>query len=351
MTDLIPDFLRPLATLSARLGNDIELVQAAGGNTSLKHERELWVKASGIWLSEALARQIFVPLDLARVRAAVQGPPADIDAAVQAARLGDSPLRPSIETSLHALMPHSIVVHVHGVNTLAHVMLRDGRQRVSDRLNGLPFTWIPYTRPGAPLTVSVREALAAHATDVLVLENHGLVVGAGSAEEAEALLREVERRLTLTARSVHAPAWARLAALASRCGLVLPREREAHVVALDKRSLALARTGAFYPDHVVFLGRSPAPVIPEAELPAWLGTRRMRGEVDPAFVLVPGLGLLARPHLSRSAHELLRCLGLVLTRVPLGAEAKTLSATDEDDLLDWDAEKYRKSLDRIATQA
>ncbi|MFC7610869.1 hypothetical protein [Teichococcus aestuarii] len=40
--------LAPLAALSARLGANRDLVQGAGGNTSLKRgDRELWVKASG----------------------------------------------------------------------------------------------------------------------------------------------------------------------------------------------------------------------------------------------------------------------------------------------------------------
>ena len=37
------------------------LVQGAGGNVSWKEEDTLWVKASGTWLSDASAEDIFLP--------------------------------------------------------------------------------------------------------------------------------------------------------------------------------------------------------------------------------------------------------------------------------------------------
>jgi rhamnose utilization protein RhaD (predicted bifunctional aldolase and dehydrogenase) len=60
--------LRELGACAARLGLDPTLVQAAGGNTSLKHGGVLYVKASGIWMSDAANREIHVPLHLAALR-------------------------------------------------------------------------------------------------------------------------------------------------------------------------------------------------------------------------------------------------------------------------------------------
>ena len=59
-----PAGLAELAAFSAELGSDPEQVQAAGGNTSLKEGGRLWVKASGLWLADALTRDIFVPVAL-----------------------------------------------------------------------------------------------------------------------------------------------------------------------------------------------------------------------------------------------------------------------------------------------
>ena len=58
-----PD-LGALRTLSARLGRDPDRVQAAGGNTSLKRDGTMWIKASGTWLARAEEEEILVPVRL-----------------------------------------------------------------------------------------------------------------------------------------------------------------------------------------------------------------------------------------------------------------------------------------------
>src|SRR3954452_4031015 len=98
-----PDFLDDLRRMSARVGANIQLVQGAGGNSSLKHDGVLWVKDSGAWLSEAQEKPMFVPVDLAGARAALA---AGNETMPVAGGFGEVTLRASIETSLHALMPH-----------------------------------------------------------------------------------------------------------------------------------------------------------------------------------------------------------------------------------------------------
>ena len=60
--------------------------------------------------------------------------------------------------------------------------------------------------------------------------------------------------------------------------------------------------------------------------------------------LVPGHGALLATATTASADELALCLALVLERVPADAALHYLTAADEAELLDWDAEKYRQSL-------
>ena len=42
-----------ISKLSAKIGKDLSLIQGGGGNTSIKEEDSMWVKASGKWLSDA----------------------------------------------------------------------------------------------------------------------------------------------------------------------------------------------------------------------------------------------------------------------------------------------------------
>ena len=335
--------LAPLAALSARLGADRNLIQGAGGNTSLKRgERELWVKASGTWLAVAERQPIFVGLDLAEVRRRLA---ADEAEPALPARLDPAgALRPSIETTLHALLPHAVVVHVHSVNTIAYAVRADGPARVAERLDGLRWAWIPYAKPGLPLTRAVQAEMH-RAPDVLVLGNHGLVIGAPDTEAAAALLAEVESRLAVPARSVPAPdlpALDRLAALSA--GRYRPaRLGEAHAAATDPAHATIAGRGALYPDHVVFLGPSPVPVLAVQQAEPWLKAAHAGGDM-PALLLVEGVGALLRADLGAGAEEMAACLGLVLPRLDPDAPLVFLGPDQEAELLDWDAEKYRQSL-------
>ena len=64
----------------------------------------------------------------------------------------------------------------------------------------------------------------------------------------------------------------------------------------------------------------------------------------PAMLLVPDVGVLVRDNLQDGAEEMVRCLARVVERIPSGAAVRYLTADQEAELLDWDAEKYRQQL-------
>ena len=322
-----PEGLGELAGYSAALGRDPEQVQAAGGNTSLKERGILWVKASGMWLADALARDVFVPVALDPVLEAVAADAADpVTGAVVAERNAHG-LRPSIETTLHALLPHRVVVHTHSVRTIALAIREDGEARVAERLAGLRWAWVPYCKPGLPLTRRVAEALRRGPADILVLGNHGLVVGGDDVPATAALIREVERRLDGPRRRL-APD----AVPPAPPGYRLPAHALVHTLAQDGQRVERACAGSLYPDHVIFLGpAATAEAAPAA--PAKLLLRRDAG----AFLAAGS---------EASADELALCLALVLERVPEDAPLRYLTAADEAELMNWDAEQYRQALAR-----
>ncbi len=183
--------LRELARLSARIGADLRLVQGSGGNTSIKAGDRLWVKASGTWLSQAEEKSIFVSLPLDEIRRRIAA--GDAEDLSDLAEGGDG-LRPSIETTLHAIFPHTAVVHVHSVNAIAWTVEEGGREALEERLHGLAWAWVPYRKPGLPLCKAIMAAQHAsdQQLDLVVLANHGLVVAAENCADVEALLEGVE---------------------------------------------------------------------------------------------------------------------------------------------------------------
>ena len=238
-----------LARLSARIGADRTLAQAAGGNISIKIGDILRVKASGICLADAMTREIFVDVDLPALAAAFEADEADED---YRRFVVSGALKPSIETTFHAVLRFPVVLHVHCVETLALAVRHDAEARLVERLAGLDWAFVPYAMPGEPLT---REILARRPdAPIQVMGNHGLIVGGDTVEAAAALLDETAARLRSPVRPCPPADGHRLAALAEGTNFVPATEPEVHALATDPHRLAVARCGTLYPDHVVFLG-------------------------------------------------------------------------------------------------
>jgi rhamnose utilization protein RhaD (predicted bifunctional aldolase and dehydrogenase) len=332
--------LDDLRRFSARIGKNIHLVQGGGGNTSVKVDDTLWVKASGAWLADAESREIFVPVRLSGARRAIAAGNEHIPAAEGFTGI----LRASIETSLHALMPHRVVVHVHAVNTVAWAVRTDSREKLAKRLRGLAWHFLTYHRPGLPLCQAVAACMAAAPADVFILGNHGLLVGAEDGDAAESLIEDVERRLAVPLRAAPETRLSQLDALCTGTGYQPATPHVAHGLATDSRNLRLVTAGSLYPDHVVFLG--PAlPAIRNGESMEQTIAREIdKGLAPPVALLVPGAGAIIRTDASEGAKVLLHGLGLVAERLPERTAIVYLPASEERMLLDWNAEHYRKQM-------
>ena len=323
-----------LKEVSFMLGQDASLIQATGGNTSVKDDEILWIKASGKNLANALKEDIFVCLDLMQVRSEIKKP------AVQSysfQQLSNHDLRPSIETSLHALMPHRAVLHTHPIDIIAVSLLADAKVIFSRALSGIAWNWVPYCRPGKPLTQSIDEALARNPADVLILQNHGLVVGADCPDKAVALQADVLQRIFKTPRSFNAPNVEALTDYSSHIeGVRLPDANVIHSLATDPWSFELAQCNPPYPDHVVFCGIQP---------------HILRGKTQPKeaqYCLIPGLGVILLPTATKATEAMLQAQAEVYLRIQPNQSVNLLTDAQCAELQNWDAEQYRKALQSAA---
>jgi rhamnose utilization protein RhaD (predicted bifunctional aldolase and dehydrogenase) len=339
-----PD-LRALRRLSAALGRDPDRVQAAGGNTSLKRDGVMWIKASGTWLAAAEDEEILVPVRLEPLLQAMRDgdPGAETARDFVLAEHNPRGLRPSIETTVHGVLPFAVVLHVHCVSTIALALRTDAEARLAerlDRLAGVDWVFVPYCKPGLTLSHAIAARLRP-ATNVVVLGNHGLVVAADNVAAAGALLYLVCAALALPRRRAPEASPEILADFIHGTPYRLPRDPAAHDAAIDPDSLALATAGAFYPDHVIFLGAA----IATAATPDELAVLRRQPRA-PAIVALPGRGVVLHEGVLRGADEMARCLADVAGRVPAGAPTRAFTAAQVDELTQWDAEQYRQSLSR-----
>jgi len=322
-----------LKHLSARVGSDPLLVQAAGGNTSLKTDGVMWIKASGTWLRDAEAKDILVPVNHAALMAALEQNDPACEACTDFIRtdLNAAGMRPSIETTVHALMPQRVVVHVHCVNTIAWAIRADAEIRLAEKLKGFNWAFIPYARPGLPLAGAIAKKLRP-GVDILVLGNHGLVVAAETVAAADALLGRVVAALRRPVQALTPPDHARLALACKGTGYSPAASDETHALATDSLALARGKNTVFYPDHVVFLGVGVATEI-ASEAP---------------LVALAGIGVLIHNTAKPAIEPMGRCLADVMRRTEPQDSLVGLTDQDVDRLTNWDAEKYRQTLNATA---
>lgn len=333
---------RDVRNYCGKIGTDSLLVQGAGGNVSWKDGNHLWIKASGTWLSKAQNEEIFVPVDLADLNAAILQERFTTTPKV----VGDFALRPSIETMLHALMPHRVVLHLHAVEALAHLVRKNYFDDLQNLLEGIVrFAAIDYRKPGECLASAIAEILRGHkGLNVIFLANHGVVIGGDGTAEIDDILSMILRRLACD-RIIQDPEFLPCSGRSSVPTYNLINDTGIQQLALDGRLFSrLQSDWALYPDHVVFLGPiAHVYTSEEGVLDAVRG-----GDSSPELVFVGGKGVFAKPSFTEAKQAQLRCYFDVLVRQQPDHSLNVLSMDQIAELLNWDAEKYRMNLAKIA---
>ena len=327
--------LTQLKEFSAKIGKDSNLVQSSGGNTSIKENGILWVKASGKQLKDALEEDIFVGLDLQSTRSKFLYAKKEEECKFD--NLCGSNLKASIETSLHALMPHKVVIHTHPTDVIACSILKNGKNFVEKSLNGISWKWIPYRRPGKPLSDEILKTIGKEIPNVLILANHGLVIGEESIEKAENLQIKVISLLKQSLRKFNRPDLASLKEIAYKIpGAKLPIKEIIHSLGNDYFSFKLANNLPPYPDHVVFCGKKPW-IIEDLYIPS--------NKVK--YGIIKGLGVIILEKESKVLEEMLAAQSEIFLRISLDAKINFLTEKDCDNLINWEAEKYRQRMNKI----
>jgi rhamnose utilization protein RhaD (predicted bifunctional aldolase and dehydrogenase)/NAD(P)-dependent dehydrogenase (short-subunit alcohol dehydrogenase family) len=194
--------IEQLIEISRKYGSDSRYVIAGGGNTSYKDDKQLWVKASGHALA-TITEEGFAVLDRVRLNAiSTNRYSDDSDVAERqvacdlAAACLNKGARPSVETSLHNAMSARFVVHLHPSLVCGLVSSMNAESECA-RLFGDKALYVPYADPGYALYKRVSESIAAYEAThgcepkVVLLQNHGIFVGADSTAEIEQIYDEV----------------------------------------------------------------------------------------------------------------------------------------------------------------
>lgn len=322
----------------AQIGADPLLVQGAGGNVSWKDDDVLWVKASGTWLAEAESKEIFVPVNLPHLQDAL----ARQDFSIKPEVSSNAGLRPSIETLLHALMPHKVVVHLHAVEILAHLVQLSAIQNIKTLVaDSVKWIYVDYFKPGAELARAVSEELTNRPdADVVFMGNHGVVIGGRSVDDVVATLNTLNDKLKVqpSLAAFETTQATRPSDFFVR-GYTRCFDKEVGLLALKGELInRLCHDWAIYPDHVVFLGPK-ATIINEYY---HLNDLKIALAANPPFVFCINNGVYESSSVTLAQKAQLRCYYDVLVRQDHSEKLTSLDNDQISNLLNWDAEIYRK---------
>jgi rhamnose utilization protein RhaD (predicted bifunctional aldolase and dehydrogenase)/NAD(P)-dependent dehydrogenase (short-subunit alcohol dehydrogenase family) len=199
------------------LGGEPKLVLHGGGNTSVKTSvtdiggvpvEVLCVKGSG-WDMGTIEAPGLPAVRLAPLRElhGLQALSDEDMVNVQRSNLLDSKApNPSVETLLHAFLPHKFIDHTHSNAVLALTDQPDGEELARD-LYGKRAALVPYVMPGFALAKKTSEIAGANPdVEGLILLKHGIFSMGATAEEAYArmidLVTLAEQRLARATRRI-----------------------------------------------------------------------------------------------------------------------------------------------------
>ncbi len=379
--------LAQLIEISCVVGSRTDYVQAGGGNTSVKSPdgRTMAIKASGTALTAMSESAGWVEVDVPGVLSIFDRQDlATLETDAREARVlqhffnaivgGQG--RPSVETALHAMLGR-VVIHTHPVAANA-LNCGPGLKALEEiTKNGeLPPLWVPYTDPGWRLAHTIRSAAVAYQRahgclpTVVFMENHGLLVSAGDADDCVALHAEwvsrCEQYFRATAPAVQAPPELDSASLRKAMVSVrrtwrdvkggapfvrVSQNAELASVACDGRAETLAK-GSLSPDHIVYTGARAILADSLEDLPSKLETA-LNEKAPPRVAVVRGKGVfvLAEDAKKLDAAEFLAVAAAGITHLAAGrGGAHNLPPASADFIINWEAEHYRSALLGKATE-
>lgn len=173
------------------LGLDQSLVQGKGGNTSIKSEGGMIIKASGSKMGDINLYHGFCVCDIRKESIPVFTDEKHYTLYINSLKkIGEA--RPSMETGFHLTIPNKVVIHTHPVHLNALLCSVEGKDLLKNLFKDIPHQFVEYTTPGYELVNRITPNRVGD--NVLFLQNHGLIVGAESHEDAMELTEKINSR-------------------------------------------------------------------------------------------------------------------------------------------------------------
>jgi len=400
-------FIKELIEISRFYGSNPEYTLAGGGNTSFKDDENLFVKASGASLAQASAdsfvkmdrralssiwdkkysdsndereKEVLADLMAARNESGISA------GAVKSADTAAGSKRPSVEALLHDIIRYSFIVHLHPAIVNGLCCSKNG-EKTAKEIFGCDILWIPSANPGYILSRLVKTALAEYYAkhkknaSVILLENHGIFIGADTKEAVIKIYDEVMEKISAKIKrkpdfsdelrvtgekfpqsSNHRTESSRFSKdaeeekikgilqtfreLAGFSGFIISNEIAAYI---KNRESFYPVSSSFTPDHIVYSGSEPLFTeadTPEAVRGEWEKHTQETGR-NPKIIAVKDLGVFSAAASEKAAGF---ALDLFKDTIKVAVYSENFGGPlfmkkDKIDFINnWEVERFRSSV-------
>lgn len=333
------NIIKQLAYLSNYIGVRSDLIQAGGGNTSVKFEDKMHIKSSGVKLSDLNSNSGFSTVNYKHIINNLFNDETENDMLQESLIAGN---KPSIETFLHAftlkytIHTHPILFNVLSVRKDAELILK---KLFPDVLI------IQYIKPGIELARVMVNKLERNSdkNKIIFLKNHGMIVSSDDFNEVITLNNTVIKKIAdfLSADINRYLTQSKLFSI----NYELSKEKIIYLVDNEQINRYLKThhyklwNYALTPDCVVYCGNKELYLTDNS-----ISENVFDLQTDNTNLIIYKNQLFIRAGTINKAKEIEELLIFSLNIIQLNEknDIASLNKKDQDVLLNWDAEKYRK---------
>lgn len=330
-------YFKELSYIGKYLGSSLDLVQAGGGNISIKDGEQLIIKSSGCILSEIEETYGLSVVDLKRAQE-INGnleniSEEDFGKELESLLVSNEYNRPSIETPFHSLIKHKVVIHIHPIPVLAMLSQINTKEILEEHFEN--YSLIPYATPGKKLAIEFKKNLDSN-SKVIFMQNHGLVIAEDSTEKALELLDIViTKACDITGYNLSTFPQDIVEYLYKQHNLLL-----AVYAAKDEELIELYNKNGYHPlcpDDVVYISHEDLQLIDIDEITKYMKIFKDYPRVifkDEKLYFLAKNTIKAR-QIYEQFYSAVNAKGLLNSNVYIKKEEQKF-------LLNWEAEKYRQ---------
>lgn len=312
-----------LRKIFSKISKDFSFTQGGGGNISVKNEEFIWVKSSGTKLSEINDKNIFSKLYLQKCKENIS----EDNFVFEDCLVSKDSLKPSIETALHVILESKYVFHLHAIGPIAQMIKHQNHKDFNQFLkDSYDVIFVDYFKPGEELAKELIKRINHNQPELIFLQNHGIIICSPDETHFNHIIKVIKDTFKCINRSDND--------LYEVCNETTNFSSLRKLFRVfDKRFLNyVIKNYAFCPDNIVFFDKN------------LILKDKISDEffLESEYFLTKNGDCFISSEMSQSSQEqLLFIIEVLANSYP--SKISLLSEAQQDELINWDAEKYRKA--------